>query len=73
MIKEANAEWRELNPEIPEKERLLPLIRLRVDWSAPVDGKGFDIGNPQRFGQDYVATVANFKDIVQFHSKKRTG
>lgn len=30
MIIEANEQWDELNPDLPESERLLPLIRLRV-------------------------------------------
>ena len=38
MIKEANAEWDELNPDSPEEERLLPLIRLRV---RPVSSPSF--------------------------------
>lgn len=30
----------------------------------------YDVGNPQRFGQDYVDLVANPRDIVQFHAKR---
>lgn len=43
---------------------------LKVDYSGgPSDGKAFEIGNPQRFGQDYVDLVANPRDIVQFYRK----
>lgn len=29
----------------------------------------YEIGNPQRFGQDFVDRVANPRDIVQFHRR----
>ncbi|SGY15283.1 BQ5605_C013g07313 [Microbotryum silenes-dioicae] len=70
LIARANAEWAELNPDLPASERLLPLIRIRVDYGGGPDGNGvFEIGNPQRFGQDFVDKVANPRDIVQFHRK----
>jgi double-strand break repair protein MRE11 len=48
---------------------MLPLIRLRVDYSSPAEAP-FEVGNPQRFGQDFTGRVANPRDIVQFHKKK---
>ncbi|KAK4701630.1 double-strand break repair protein MRE11, partial [Phenoliferia sp. Uapishka_3] len=71
LIDKANAEWDELHPDDGEDaERLLPLIRLRVDWTGNNhSGVSFEIGNPQRFGQDFVDRVANPRDIVQFHRK----
>ena len=66
LIEKANAEWDELyadDDEIPA--RPLPLVRLRVEYST-----GHEIGNPQRFGQDFTNKVANPRDIVQFSRKK---
>lgn len=40
-----------------------------MDWNEP-EGNKYDVGNPQRFGQDYMDRVANPRDIVQFHAKK---
>lgn len=50
--------------EIPK-----PLIRLRVEYSAP-DGGNFDCENPQRFSNRFVGKVANVGDVVQFHRNK---
>ncbi|GAA5839543.1 hypothetical protein JCM9279_005973 [Rhodotorula babjevae] len=73
LIKRANAEWDELHPYEDDSERLLPLIRLRVDYSHGPDGNGyFEVGNPQRFGQDFVDKVANPRDLVQFHRRSAT-
>ncbi|GAA5824665.1 hypothetical protein JCM3770_005624 [Rhodotorula araucariae] len=73
LIARANQEWDELNPDKDESERLLPLIRLRVDYSHGPDGNSyFEVGNPQRFGQDFVDKVANPRDLVQFHRKSAT-
>ncbi|GAA5871990.1 hypothetical protein JCM16303_000936 [Sporobolomyces ruberrimus] len=70
LIDQANKEWDELHPDSEESERLLPLIRLRVDYSGGPDGTSyFEVGNPQRFGQDFVDVVANPRDLVQFHRK----
>ncbi|GAA6017549.1 hypothetical protein JCM8202_000328 [Rhodotorula sphaerocarpa] len=71
LIDRANKEWDELHADDDEEsERLLPLIRLRVDYSGGPDGNGsFEVGNPQRFGQDFVDKVANPRDIVQFHRR----
>ena len=73
MISQAKAEWREAraedendsnDPEVPR-----PLIRLRVEYTAP-DGYTFDLDNPQRFSTNFTEKVANVTDIVQFHKKK---
>ncbi|KAF9958853.1 Double-strand break repair protein mre11a [Modicella reniformis] len=42
-----------------------PLVRLRVEYSG-----GYEIFNPQRFGQEFVDIVANPRDIVHFFRKK---
>lgn len=49
---------------------MLPLIRLRVDYSHTPPAAPFEIGNPQRFGQDFAGRVANPRDLVQFTRKK---
>ncbi|GAA5987395.1 hypothetical protein JCM10908_001939 [Rhodotorula pacifica] len=73
LIEKANQEWDELHPDEDGSDRLLPLIRLRVDYSGGPDGNGyFEVGNPQRFGQDFVDKVANPRDVVQFHRKSAT-
>lgn len=72
LIEEAKSEWLEVQddedhddePEVP-----LPLIRLRVEYSAP-DGGKFDCENPQRFSNRFVGKVANVNDVVQFYRKK---
>lgn len=70
MIKKAKIEWLEAQDEIDEEtEAPLPLIRLRVEYSAPEGGK-FDCENPQRFSNRFVGKVANVNDVVQFHRKK---
>lgn len=72
LIDRANAEWAELHPDEDDEDRepMLPLIRLRVDYSGgPDELRGFEVGNPQRFGQDFTTTVANPRDIVSFHRK----
>ncbi|KAF9970070.1 Double-strand break repair protein mre11a [Actinomortierella ambigua] len=52
----------------PQPEFPKPLIRLRVEYSG-----GYDIFNPQRFGQEFADRVANPKDIVHFFRKKTGG
>lgn len=69
MIKEAMAEWREMQDEIDEEEIPLPLVRLRVEYTAPSGGK-FDCENPQRFSHRFVGKVANVNDVVQFWRRK---
>ena len=72
LIAQANAEWQEAQDGTvsdEESEAPLPLIRLRVEFSAP-DGGNFDCENPQRFSNRFVGKVANVNDVVQFYRKK---
>ena len=72
MIGQANQEWEEAqgDEERDEDEKPpLPLIRLRVEYTAP-EGGNFDCENPQRFSNRFVGKVANVNDVVQFHRKK---
>ena len=72
LINEAKADWAEAQEGAEEDEEVeapLPLIRLRVEYSAP-DGGSFDCENPQRFSNRFVGKVANVNDVVQFHRKK---
>ena len=71
MIKQANAEWQEAQGEEVDEDQIppLPLIRLRVEFTAP-EGGNFDCENPQRFSNRFVDKVANVNDVVQFHRKK---
>ena len=73
MIKEGKRQWIENHGgEQPEKPQdALPLIRLRVEYSAPEGGR-FDCENPQRFSNRFVGDVANVNDVVQFYRKKAT-
>ena len=75
MIEEANQEWREAQDE-PENEDEeieppLPIVRLRVEYTAP-GGGGYDCENPQRFSNRFMDRVANVNDVVQFHRKKKS-
>jgi double-strand break repair protein MRE11 len=77
LIKQANAEWLELqqeNEDEPDEELVppLPLIRLRVEYTAP-EGGSYIIDNPQRFSARYADRVANTNDIIQYHRKKTAG
>lgn len=72
LIEQAKTEWLEAQDEAEQDEELevpLPLVRLRVEYSAP-DGGSFDCENPQRFSNRFVGKVANVNDVVQFHRKK---
>jgi double-strand break repair protein MRE11 len=77
LIKQANAEWLELqqeNEDEPDEELVppLPLVRLRVEYTAP-EGGSYIIDNPQRFSARYADRVANTNDIIQYHRKKTAG
>jgi len=48
-----------------------PLIRLRVEYTAPEGGQ-FDIDNPQRFSRRFIGKTANVTDVIQFYRKKTT-
>ncbi|KAI8955996.1 double-strand break repair protein mus-23 [Xylaria longipes] len=70
MIEEANVEWDSLQEvDVDESERPRPLIRLKVEYSAP-DGGHYDIENPQRFSNRFSDKVANTNDVVHFYRKK---
>ncbi|TKA82390.1 hypothetical protein B0A55_01402 [Friedmanniomyces simplex] len=75
LIEEAKQQWLETRREAgadedEEVEIPKPLIRLRVDYSAP-DGGEFELENPQRFSNRFVDRVANTSDVVQFHRKRQ--
>ncbi|TGJ85336.1 hypothetical protein E0Z10_g3415 [Xylaria hypoxylon] len=70
MIEEANTEWDSLQEvDVDESERPRPLIRLKVEYTAP-DGGHYDIENPQRFSNRFLDKVANTNDVVHFYRKK---
>lgn len=70
MIAEAKQEYRNAQDEdVADVDIPRPLIRLRVEFSAP-DGGRFDIENAQRFSNRFGEKVANTSDVVQFHRKK---
>lgn len=72
MIQEANQEWEQKQVQDDSDEDVkppLPLIRLRVEYTAP-EGGHFDCENPQRFSNRFVDKVANKNDVVQFYRKK---
>ena len=73
LIKEATDEWLEVQDgeEVDIEDIPLPLIRLKVEYSA-YDGGRFDCENPQRFSNRFVGKVANVNDVVQFYRKKVT-
>ncbi|TIA87995.1 hypothetical protein E3P99_02858 [Wallemia hederae] len=66
LIGRAYDEYRErFGSDIPNDEMMLPLVRLRVDYT------GFEIGNPQRLGMEFSEKVANPKDLVHFTKKRQ--
>ncbi|KAK5012811.1 meiotic recombination, partial [Cryomyces antarcticus] len=72
LIEDAKAGWLEVQDGHEHDEELevpLPLIRLRVEYTAP-DGGKFDCENPQRFSNRFVGKVANVNDVIQFYRKK---
>ncbi|KAI9670431.1 MAG: meiotic recombination [Trizodia sp. TS-e1964] len=72
LIEDAKTEWLEAQDEEDvdeETQAPLPLIRLRVEYTAP-DGGKFNCENPQRFSNRFIGKVANVNDVVQFHQKK---
>ncbi|KAK1707992.1 DNA repair protein [Colletotrichum lupini] len=68
MIQEANEEWFAVQ-ENDDEEPPLPLIRLKVEYTAPEGGQ-YDCENPQRFSNRFIGKVANTNDVVYFHRKK---
>ncbi|KAF2661429.1 DNA repair exonuclease [Lophiostoma macrostomum CBS 122681] len=76
MIEDAKKEWLELqDPEDVAEMEVdsipLPLVRLRVEYTAPDNGE-FNCENPQRFSNRFQGKVANINDVVQFYRKKQT-
>ena len=74
MIEEANKSWLEAQQESGDEldedaVPPLPVIRLRVEYTAP-EGGNFEIDNPQRFSSRFVGRLANVTDVVQFHRKR---
>lgn len=70
LIKEAKDEWLAIqDPDDLPDEVPLPLVRLKVEYSAP-DGGKFELENPQRFSNRFVNEVANVTDVVHFYKKK---
>jgi double-strand break repair protein MRE11 len=72
MIEDAKKEWLELQDERELDEDIevpRPLVRLRVEYTAPEGGQ-FTCENPQRFSSRFSDQVANTTDVVQFHRKK---
>jgi len=70
LIQEAMEEWVAIQDEEVAPEHIpLPLVRLKIEYSAP-DGGKFDVENPQRFSNRFVGKVANCNDVVQFYRKK---
>jgi double-strand break repair protein MRE11 len=70
LIETARSEWLAIQEEEVESTAIpLPLVRLKVEFSA-VDGGKFDCENPQRFSNRFVGKVANVNDVVQFYRKK---
>ena len=75
MIRQAREEWEAAQGDEDDDEREkppLPLIRLRVEYTAP-EGGNFDCENPQRFSNRFTERVANLQDVVQFYRKKKGG
>ncbi|KAF9874459.1 meiotic recombination protein mre11 [Colletotrichum karsti] len=68
MIQEATEDWAAIQ-EDEDEEPPLPLIRLKVEYTAPEGGQ-YDCENPQRFSNRFVGKVANTNDVVYFHRKK---
>lgn len=71
LIEEANQQWLKAQTDVEEDrgEAPKPLVRLRVEYTAP-EGGNFDCETPQRFSALFSDRVANDKEVVQFHRKK---
>lgn len=71
LIAQADEEWDARNAAAladgePPLERMLPLVRLKVD-TTNVPG----MTNPIRFGQEFAGRVANPRDVLVFHRAKQ--
>jgi len=73
MIAEANAQWQAIHAddEDDEEPQPLPLIRLKVEYTAP-EGSEYEVENPQRFSNRFSGRVANQNDVVYFYRKKKS-
>lgn len=70
LIEEAKSDWLAAqDPDDTPEEVPLPLVRIKVEHTAP-DGGKFDLENPQRFSNRFQGQVANVTDVVQFYKKK---
>ncbi len=72
LIEKAKEAWAGAQEEPDPDEELeapLPLIRLRVDYTAPAGGS-YEVENPQRFSNRFVGKVANTNDVISFFRKK---
>lgn len=63
---ESMIEQAKLKSQGKPNESMLPLIRLKVDYT------GYSTINPQKFGQRFQGRVANPNDVLLFHRKKPT-
>ncbi|KAF3000298.1 meiotic recombination [Curvularia kusanoi] len=73
LIEQAKREWLELQEDRDANEEIdipRPLVRLRVECTAPHPGEFF-VENPQRFSNRFMDRVANVNDIVQYHRRKK--
>lgn len=73
LIKKANEQWTERNEKAlaanePPLEKMLPLIRLKVDTTGVTE-----TSNPIRFGQEFIGRIANPRDLLVFHRAKKAG
>lgn len=73
LINQARQQWIDLR-DAGEREQdpPAPLIRLRVEYTAPDNGH-FDCENPQRISNRFINDVANVNDVIQFYRKKSSG
>ncbi|KZP22232.1 DNA repair exonuclease [Athelia psychrophila] len=71
LIDKANEQWDERNAKAvmdgeEALERMLPLIRLKVDTTGVSE-----MSNPIRFGQEFTGRIANPRDVLVFHRAKK--
>nr|CAI6572204.1 ALI_HP1_G0017710.mRNA.1.CDS.1 [Saccharomyces cerevisiae] len=77
MICDANEETKQKLADDGEGDMVAelpkPLIRLRVDYSAPSNTQSsidYQVENPRRFSNRFVGRVANGNNVVQFYKKR---
>jgi double-strand break repair protein MRE11 len=70
LIVEARREWLSIQEDdVTEEDIPLPLIRLKVEYTAPEGGR-YECENPQRFSNRFVGKVANVNDVIAFWRRK---